>query len=219
MTVRLLILGATGLVGRHLLEQALVDVRVNQVVAPTRKPLTPHPKLLNPVIDFDNLPDAEWWSVEAAISALGTTRKTANSAQAFRAIELHIPLSIARLVRSRGASSFVVVTAGGANARSRFTYSRTKGELEESIEEIGFPSFTIVRPAFIGGERYEFRAAERIAGIILGLINPILPPSARISPAYRIAQMSLDAAISAVPGRFIIDSTRLGARQNVGEIC
>lgn len=211
MTVRLLILGATGLVGRHLLEQALADVRVDQVVAPTRRPLVPHPKLSNPVVDFEHLPvDADWWSVDAAISALGTTRKKAGSAQAFRAVELQLPLSLARLVRSRGASSFVVITATGANARSRFTYSRTKGELEEEVDRLGFSSLTIVRPAFIGGLRHEFRAAERAAGIILGLINPILPSRVRISPAYRIAQMSLDAATSGLPGRSIIKASQIG---------
>ena len=53
---RLLLLGATGLVGQQVLAQALADTGVAQVVAPTRRTLTPHPKLLNPIVDFKALP-------------------------------------------------------------------------------------------------------------------------------------------------------------------
>ena len=69
---RLLLLGATGAVGHEVLLQALADPRVAQVVAPTRKPLAPHPKLLNPQPDFKQLPpDADWWRVDAVVCATG----------------------------------------------------------------------------------------------------------------------------------------------------
>ena len=70
----LLIFGATGMVGQQLLSQALASEKVFRVVAPTRKVLPKHPKLENPVIDFEELPiDATWWTAEAILSALGTT--------------------------------------------------------------------------------------------------------------------------------------------------
>jgi hypothetical protein len=50
------LVGATGLVGQSALTQALADPRVSRVVALTRRPLPPHPKLENPVINFDNDP-------------------------------------------------------------------------------------------------------------------------------------------------------------------
>ena len=65
---RVLLCGATGLVGREVLRMALADATVTQVVAPTRRPLPPHPKLVNPVVDFEQLPtDAAWWQADAAI--------------------------------------------------------------------------------------------------------------------------------------------------------
>ncbi len=72
----ILILGATGAVGRHLLTLALQHPQISQVVAPTRRPLAPHAKLLNPLIDFEHLPtQASWWRADIACCALGTTRK------------------------------------------------------------------------------------------------------------------------------------------------
>ena len=73
---RLLLVGATGLVGGHVLDQALADPRVSAVVAPTRRALAPRPGLINPVVDFDRLPqDADWWAVDAVICTLGTTAR------------------------------------------------------------------------------------------------------------------------------------------------
>ena len=54
--MRLILAGATGLVGRHVLARALADPRVTHVVAPTRRPLPAHPNLDAPLVDFDALP-------------------------------------------------------------------------------------------------------------------------------------------------------------------
>ena len=71
----LLLLGSTGLVGQQALALALADDRLTQVIAPTRRPLPPHPRLLNPQVDFEHLPaQAPWWRADAVICALGTTR-------------------------------------------------------------------------------------------------------------------------------------------------
>ena len=70
---RLIILGATGLVGQHVLAQALADPSAAQVVAPTRRMLAPAPKLLNPIVDFKALPKADWWAADAVVCCLGTT--------------------------------------------------------------------------------------------------------------------------------------------------
>jgi uncharacterized protein YbjT (DUF2867 family) len=51
-----LLVGATGLVGGSVLRQALDDTRVTRVVAPARRLLPPHPKLDNPLVDFERLP-------------------------------------------------------------------------------------------------------------------------------------------------------------------
>src|SRR5690606_18993215 len=83
----LLLAGATGLVGGHVLELALADPRVESIVAPSRRDLRPHPKLRAPRVDFAQLPEeAAWWRADAVICALGTTMKNAGSRGAFHRV-------------------------------------------------------------------------------------------------------------------------------------
>jgi len=212
---RILLAGATGLVGGNALKLLLADKRVTQVVAPTRRPLAPHAKLLNPIADSTSLPlDAAWWAVDGAICALGTTRAQAGSAAAFRAIDHDFALAIATQVRKGGATRFALTSSLGANAQSRLLYPRTKGELEDAIRGLDFGSLTILRPGFLGGHRSESRPMERIMGTILRLAGPILPASARISPAPRVAALLVEAAISGGAGIHSItsaDIARAGA--------
>ena len=193
--------------GGHVLRLALTDDRVTRIVAPTRRALLPHPKLQNPIVDGGSLPnDVEWWGADAAICTIGTTRAKAGSAEAFRAIDHDYALAIATRVREGGASRFALVTSMGADPRSRFLYTRTKGELEAAVSRLAFPSLTIVRPGFLGGERDEARPLERITGAVLRVVNPVLPAAARISPAETVAALLFEAALEGAPGTHVVGS-------------
>lgn len=206
----LLLAGATGLVGTEALKRLLADDRVARVVAPTRRPLPAHAKLLNPITTIAQLPrDADWWEVDGAISALGTTRAKTPADAEYRAIDHDFPLAIAALVRERGATRFALTSSMGANARSRFTYTRTKGELEEAIDRLGFPSLTIARPGFIGGSRSEHRSMEQAINAFLRIAAPILPASARTNPASTIAALLVDAALGSAMGKRIIEAAEI----------
>lgn len=209
--MKILHAGATGLVGRHVLSLLLSDPRVTQVVAPTRRALPlPHPRLHNPVVDFDHLPeDAEWWAVDAVVCTLGTTIKLAGSEAAFRKVDHDYPLAVARLAHRHGARGCALNSALGADPASRVFYSRVKGELETSLSDVGFDSLTFVRPGLIGGERDEFRLGERIADAILRTLGPIVPRRYRINPAERIAAALVQAAIEAPPGTHVVASAQL----------
>lgn len=209
--MRLLLVGATGLVGRHILEQALADSRITKVVAPVRRPLAAsHPKLMAPQVDFNQLPAAApWWNTDAVLCALGTTMKAAGSQEAFRQVDYQYPMAVARLARQHGTSTFVLNSALNASVSSRFFYSRVKGKLERDLEALGFPSLTHVRPGLIGGKREEFRLGESLAAVVLGTLGPLLPRRWRINPASTIARAMLDAAIAARPGVHGVDSAQL----------
>lgn len=208
--MKLIIVGSTGLVGRHVLERALADPAVDTVIAPVRRALPAHPKLEAPLVDFDALPaNASWWQADAVVCTLGTTMRIAGSEPAFRRVDHDYPLAVARLAHRHGTPTFVLNSALGADVDSRIFYSRVKGEVERGLAGVGFDSLTFVRPGFIGGDRDEFRAGERVAMAVLGVLGPVLPRRWRINPATRIAQQLLAAAIAPAPGIHVVASDRL----------
>lgn len=205
-----MLVGATGLVGQQVLHKALASERVGWVVAPTRRALPFHPKLLNPVLDFDHLPDnAPWWAVDAVVCALGTTLKVAGSQAAFYRVDHDLPLRVAQLALRHGAQAYALNSALGADPRSRVFYSRTKGELERDVQALGYPSLTLVRPGLIGGERHESRPAEQIGVRVSQWLRPLLPPRYRVVPAERIAHHLLESALAGVPGTRVLMSEAL----------
>jgi len=208
--MKLLLAGATGLVGSHALRLALADPAIERVIAPTRRPLPPHPKLDAPSIDWDALPpDAPWWRVDAVVCALGTTMRAAGSREAFRRVDFDYPLALGQAAHRAGARVYALNSALGADAGSRVFYNRVKGELEQALAEVGFDSLTYVRPGLIGGERAQSRPGEAAASVLLRTLGPLLPRRWRINPAPHIAQALLDAALRAEPGVHAVGSERL----------
>ena len=201
-----LLAGATGLTGEHLLDRLLNEPTVSRVLAPSRRPLAEHPHLENPVGEpAEFLPQLNG-RVDIAYCCLGTTIKKAGSEQAFRAVDLDMVVAFAKRAREMGARHLIVISALGADRRSSIFYNRVKGEVEEALRAVEFPSLTVVRPALIGGERDEFRPAEFVAMRILRLAEPLLPRRYRIVPHERIARVLLEAAVTASRGEHIIES-------------
>lgn len=207
---RVLLIGATGVVGNHVLELALAEERFGSVVAVTRRPLPAHPRLENPVVDLRALPaGAEWWSVDGVISTLGTTQRIAGSPEAFRDVDYGYTLAVARRAYEEGATRFALASSLGADPGSRSFYLRTKGEVERDIERIGYHSLTIVRPGLLGGARSERRLAEDVGKVALGLLGPVLPARWRISRPERVAEVLVEGIASSRPGRYIVESDQL----------
>lgn len=208
--MKLLLVGATGLVGSHVLRLALADDRIDSVVAPSRRELFMHAKLQSPVVDFDRLPDdAPWWQADALICTLGTTMAKAGSKEAFQRVDHDYPLQAGRLARQHGTPTYVLNSALGADASSRIFYNRVKGALEQDLAQLQFTSLTFVRPGLIGGEREEVRTAERLSIAALSAIGPLLPRRWRLNPAPRIAQALLEAAVNPQPGVHVVPSEQM----------
>ena len=209
--MNILHVGASGLVGQLVLARLLESQDVVRVVAPTRRPLdTTPPRLHNPVVDFDALPEnADWWAVDAVICTLGTTIADAGSQAAFRRVDHDYPLQVARLACRHGARAYALNSAMGANARSSIFYNRVKGELEDALAALDYPSLVLVRPGLIDGERTRPRAGEGRALAVSRLLRPLLPMTWRPSRATRIADALVDAALHPVPGRHVVDAALL----------
>ncbi len=211
MTV-LMVVGATGMVGKAALEQALGDARVTRVVAPTRRPLSVDGggKLENPVVDFDALrEDAAFWKVDGVVCALGTTMRRAGSKEAFRKVDHDYPLAVARLARAHGARAFAHCSSVGASPKAGSFYLRTKGEVEEGLRALGFDSLTIARPSFLGGDREESRPMERLGIGIFKAVAPLVPKRYRVVDASRVARVLVEAAIAGAPGAHVVESETL----------
>ncbi len=181
---RVLLAGATGLVGRALLHQLLADPMVGEVRALTRRALSRsellgrggHPpgdeRLQVCEIDFERLDrHTELFEVDWVCCAMGTTLRKAGSRAAFRQVDFDYPFQMAQLARAHGARQLLLVSAMGADADSRVFYNRVKGELEDALSELDYESVCVAQPSLLAGERGEFRLAERL-GLALGFLMP-----------------------------------------------
>ena len=187
---RVAVAGASGLVGRCLLEQLCADPGVAVVHALVRRPLpVTHPKLQEHVVDFTALPALP--PVDEVYLALGTTIKIAGSQEAFRAVDLHANLAVARAAQAAGARRAGLVSAMGAAAHSNLFYSRVKGELEEALAALQFDTLVIAQPSMLRGDRAALgqpvRPAEQWAARMGKLLGPILSRRVRGIDAVDVA--------------------------------
>lgn len=198
-----LVAGATGLVGREILTKLLADKTVGEVHCVGRRPLTlKHPRIHNHVVDFAALPALP--KVDECFIALGTTIKVAGSQAAFRAIDLDAVVAVAMAVQSAGATKVGVVSAMGANPKSRLFYNRIKGEMELSLTRMGFKSLVIARPSLIDGDRAALgqlnRSSEGIGLLLTRALRPLLPANYRAILAKDVAHALIGTVQAAKPG-------------------
>ena len=206
----LLLLGASGEVGRVVLAQALADPRVAEVVALTRRPLVAAARLNNLVVDFDDLPEAaSWWAVDAVVCTLGTTLRAAGSKEKFAAVDRDLPLLVARLARRAGATRFALNSSLGADAGSGNYYLRIKGEAEDAIKALDYPAYTIVRPSLIDVDRAESRPGEHLALIAARALRPLIPARWQAVTPEAIARALLDGALAAQAVSRVLESADL----------
>ncbi|MEY3760984.1 MAG: hypothetical protein RIR39_2475 [Pseudomonadota bacterium] len=210
-----LIFGSTGQVGQALLQLALQHPDISCVVAPTRRPLPPHAKLDNPLIDFEALPEnAAWWKTDLTLCALGTTLRQAKSKAGFYRVDHDYVLAAAELVRRAGTSTFGFVSSLGADASSRLFYLKVKGETEQALGTLGFVSLVIARPSLlIGGARASARPLEAFGLFVGKHLAYLLPRRYRSITTHQVAKSLLEACLAESAGLHVIESEQLqGAR-------
>lgn len=220
---RILLAGATGLVGNRVMEAAVGrdDLRL---VALTRReaPMPPGAKMEMLVADAEHWDEAVVQVAPAsAICALGTTwRKAGRDEAAFRAVDEELVLRFARAALTSGARNFVLVSSVGANPQAKAFYLRTKGQVEERLRKLGFPRLDILRPGLLRGPRSgERRLAERAGILVSPLANLLLHGSrrpCRAIDARIVARAALKCSSEKARGTFVheYDSIRrLAGRQ------
>jgi len=211
-----LLAGATGLVGRALLARLLSVERRQRVVVLARKPLPTtavrDSRLTVLVGDMAALA-REAGAIDDAYIALGTTIKVAGSEAAFRAVDFDLVVAIARAAREAGARRLAVVSALGADRRSRVFYNRVKGDMEEAVAALGYESVVLARPSLLLGDRASLgqptRPGEVWAARLLGPLLPVVPAGVRPIAAPVVAAAMVAALDRAEPGTRVLSSADL----------
>lgn len=202
---RILIAGATGLTGEHLLDRLLDEPTVECVLAPTRRPLAEHPRLHNPVGELAALLPRLEGPVDTAFCCLGTTIRQAGSQDAFRAVDHDLVLAFAERARALGARHLLVISAIGADAQSSVFYNRVKGETEAALLAQEWPQLTLARPSMLLGARQEFRLGERLAAPL----SRVLPGKWQGIEATVLSRALWRLALEEQPGARIVESDDL----------
>lgn len=194
-----LILGASGLVGSHLLDLLLESPSIEKVRALVRHPLhISHPKLEEVIVDFNNMEQFKQsiGKGELIFSCIGTTmKKVKGNKTLYKQIDFDIPVNAARFGIEAGYQHFFLVSAHLANAKSSIFYNRLKGETEDIIATFPFQSIHIFRPSFLIGERKEMRWLEITFGNLMQKISGILPSAYKPVEASSLAKSMLHSAI------------------------
>lgn len=198
--------GATGLVGRAILDGLLADPLVTAVhVVGRRKLDVADPRVTFHVVDFGALPRLP--PLDEVYLALGTTIKTAGSQAAFRAVDFDANLAVGRAAIAAGARRCGLVSAMGADANSRIFYNRVKGELEEALTRLPFEGLVIARPSLLIGDRKALgqpeRPLERAFTALSRPIGALIPANVRPIAAQKVAGALL-ARVPAARGRVVL---------------
>jgi uncharacterized protein YbjT (DUF2867 family) len=196
--------GASGLTGAHTLDALLDAPDIARVLAVSRRPLgREHSRLANRIVQFQHMEaQLKGISADAALCCLGTTIRQAGSQERFRAVDIDAVLAFARTAKAANAKRFVVISAVGADPSAKNFYLRTKGEMEEELEAVGFESLDILQPSVLLGWRKEMRPLELLACVFMPVVNPLLP--GKYVPYRGIS--------AATVGQAMLGATRSGRR-------
>ncbi|MCU6666908.1 NAD(P)H-binding protein [Silvania hatchlandensis] len=204
---QVLITGATGLVGGHLLRMLIQERKVNYIAAPTRRPLgdidgvfNPHdPQLTDALAQVQD-------PVDIVFCCLGTTKREAGSKEAFIHADYTLVVDTALTGKRLGAKHMLVVSSMGANAHSPFFYNKVKGKMEEALIAQKWERLTIVRPSMLLGDREKHRFSESVFAPMFKL----LPGNWKSIDARDVAEVMLKEALTASPaGVNVIPSAKI----------
>lgn len=205
------VIGATGLVGKQLVQQLLDDDRYEKVrIFVRRETGLKHPKLEQLVVDFGK---TETWEKkltgDVLFSALGTTLKQAGSKEKQWEIDFTFNLSFAQKANENGIENYVLVSSVGANAHSSIFYTKMKGELDEAVSKIGFRNLVILRPASLTGPRENRRMAEEISIPILNLLTRFVMKNYRPISDETVARAMINATLRKTGGKTIFEGAKV----------
>lgn len=208
------VIGATGLVGRKLIQQLQEINTCERILAIVRKEdlqLKSYNKVEQLVLDdLLMLNDQDVTGYSHAFSCLGSTLKKAGSKAAFYAIDFEINVHFADLFAATD-THLLLVSAQGANPKSLFFYNQVKGELEQYLQQAELACVSILKPSLLLGQRTESRPLEQAAQTVFEKISHFLPNSFTAKPvtAEQVAHTMVEVAQTQTEKFSIYDNLRI----------
>jgi uncharacterized protein YbjT (DUF2867 family) len=207
------IAGASGLTGSFLLNKLLNDPQVTAVYVLVRKPINLSNRKLHEVVFKDNYSSIELpEKPDVFFCCLGTTIKKAGSKEAFKHVDVQLPLQLISIAEKLDAQCFVLQSSVGADASSGNFYLQCKGEAEEALRKSSIETRCTVRPSILAGPRKEFRLGEKIGLFFMQMLRPILIGRLKRYRAVHVEQVAesmIQVAKNQTPGWLIIESEAL----------
>ena len=202
------IFGATGLVGKELLNQLVDnDYYAKVIVFNRRKQNYSNPKIEEHIFKADDFESIEALLVaDDLFCSIGTTMKKAGSKAAFKKVDFDIPLNLARIAEKNKISKLLVVSSVGADAKSNNFYLRTKGEMEQEVLKHAIPSIFFFRPSMLLGKRNEQRLGEQFGQKAMKLTGFLMIGKLKkykAVSAYLVAKAMQKVAKEGFAGNFI----------------
>jgi uncharacterized protein YbjT (DUF2867 family) len=198
------VIGATGLIGSHIVRLLETDNAYDKIRVIARRPLIfSNPKVEVVIIDFND--EAAFKSAvaesDAVFCAVGTTRKKVKGDMAaYRKVDHDIPVHVARFCKEAGCERFMLVSSVGANSDSTNFYLKFKGEVEDAVKKMDISSVYMFRPSMLLGKRKEFRFGEVIGKALSTPLSFLFPSNYRPVKAVDVAWAMVAAAKKADPG-------------------
>ncbi len=157
-----IILGATGLTGSTLLNKLVEDSRYSKIKLFSRSSIgLKNDKIEEHLVDLLELEKyASDFTADEVYCCIGTTQAKTPDEETYHKIDYGIPVTAAKLAKKNNIQSFLVISALGADVKSKFFYNRTKGEMERDVLTEKLPQTYIFQLSLIGGERKEKRKFE-----------------------------------------------------------
>ena len=193
MTKTAIILGATGLTGKILLNMLLADSTFERIKLFSRSSVhIDNPKIEEYLIDMLALEDhSENFKGDVVFCCIGTTNAKTPDKNMYSRIDYGIPIAAARLSMDNKINTFIVISAMGADPKSKVFYNKTKGEMERDVLQYKIENTYILQPSLIGGNRTEARIGERFAQLMMGSLAFLIPKKYKIIHPESIARAML----------------------------
>ena len=182
-----LLFGATGLVGGHVLNQLIQNNNYSKIKIFVRSSTQINNSKIEVIqTDFNNLEKhKEEIEGDECFFCIGTTRKNSPNKNEYERVELNIPTQIAQIAKSNSIKSFFFVSSGYADPKSSGDYLKFKGLVEEELKRLNFSKLGIMRPSFLLGYRQEKRVGEKIGIFVFKLLSPLfLGPLKKMKPIH-----------------------------------